>query len=185
MASKKQQSAKGKKQPKKAPANTLTKPKGTKPVARSARSSRFRMYRHILIPTDGSKLAHKAAVHALSLANALGARTTVLTVEPSFVTPTFAEHAKEWSALTASALNAIADEAKVAGVQCETVRITQKDPHEAIIAVATDRGCDLIVMGSHGQSGIIKMIVGSVTAKVVAQASVPVLVYHSGVQPSD
>jgi nucleotide-binding universal stress UspA family protein len=176
MASKKQQSAKGKKQPKKA----LT---STKPVARSAASSRFRMYQHILIPTDGSKLAHKAAVHGLSLAKALGARTTVLTVEPSFVTPTFTEHAKEWTAQTTSALNAIADEAKVSGLQCEIVRMTPDDPHEAIIAVATDKGCDLIVMGSHGQSGILKMIVGSVTAKVVAQASVPVLVYHSGVQP--
>ena len=59
----------------------------------------IRMYQHILIPTDGSKLAHKAAVHALSLAKAVGARTTVLTVDPSFVTPRFAEHGKEWSAL--------------------------------------------------------------------------------------
>jgi len=137
------------------------------------------MYRHILIPTDGSTLAHKAAVHALSLAKALGARTTVLTVEPSFATSRFVEHGQELSALTASALNAIADEAKVASVQCEIVRMTQQDPHEAIIAVATDKGCDLI----HGRSGIVKMILGSVTAKVVAQASVPVLVYHSGVQP--
>jgi nucleotide-binding universal stress UspA family protein len=173
MASKKQQSAKGKKQPKKA---LIT----TKPVARSAASSRFRMYQHILISTDGSELAHKAAVHGLSLAKALGARTTVLTVEPSFATPTFTKHR---TAQTTSALNAIADEAKVSGLQCEIVRMTQEDPHEAIIAVATDKGCDLIVMGSHGQSGILKMIVGSVTAKVVAQASVPVLVYHSGVQP--
>ena len=176
MASKKQQSAKGKKQPKKASANTLTK--GTKPIARSAPSTKFRMYWHILIPTDGSKLAHKAAVHALSLAKVVGARTTVLTVDPSFVTPRFAEHGKEWSALTASALNAIADEAKVAGVQCEALQMTHNDPHEAIITVATDKGCDLIVMASHGQSRVVKMILGSVTAKVVSQASVPVLVYH-------
>jgi nucleotide-binding universal stress UspA family protein len=176
MASKKQQSAKGKKQRKKASAN-----KGTKPVARSAPSSGFRVYRHILIPTDGSKLAHKAAVHALSLAKALGARTTVLTVEPEAVSVL---HSFVHSANPA-ALNAISDEAKVAGVQCETVRMTQKDPPEAIIAAATDEGCDLIVMGSHGQSGVVKMIVGSVTAKVVAQASVPVLVYHSGVQSND
>jgi nucleotide-binding universal stress UspA family protein len=171
MASKKQQSAKGKKQPKKASTKTLIKAK--KPIAQSAPS--FRMYRHILIPTDGSELAHKAAVHGLSLAKALGARTTVLTVEPSFMTPTFTEHTKSQ---TTSALNAIADEAKVCGVQCEVVRMIQEDPHEAIIAVATDKGCDLIVMSSHGRRGFLKMIVGSVTAKVVAQASVPVLVYH-------
>jgi hypothetical protein len=106
MASKKQQSAKGKKQPKKASTKTLIKAK--KPIAQSAPS--FRMYRHILIPTDGSELAHKAAVHGLSLAKALGARTTVLTVEPSFMTPTFTEHTKSQ---TTSALNAIADEAKI------------------------------------------------------------------------
>ena len=176
MASKKRQPAKSKRQSKKSSA------KGVKPTACSAPSTRFGMYRHILITTDGSKLAHKAAVHALSLAKALGARTTVLTVEPSFATSRFVEHGQEWAALTATALNAIADEAKVAGVQCETVRMKQPDPHEAIVAVATDKGCDLIVMGSHGRSGIVKMIVGSVTAKVVAQASVPVLVYHSGVQ---
>jgi nucleotide-binding universal stress UspA family protein len=136
------------------------------------------MYRHILIPTDGSKLAHKAAVHGLSLAKAVGARVTALTVEPSFMSERVADYAKQSSAQAALALKAIADEAKAAGVQCETAQMTHNSPHEAILATARDKGCDVIVMASHGQSGIVGIILGSVTAKVAAQATVPVLVYH-------
>ena len=69
------------------------------------------MYRHILIPTDGSKLAHKGVAHGLSLAKAVGARVTVLTVEPIFFTKKFADFKKEWSAQAASVLKGIADEA--------------------------------------------------------------------------
>ena len=83
------------------------------------------MYRHILIPTDGSKLAHKGVAHGLSLAKALGARITVLTVEPLFLTKKFAEFKKEWSAQATSVLKEIADEAKAAGVQCETIQTAQ------------------------------------------------------------
>jgi nucleotide-binding universal stress UspA family protein len=136
------------------------------------------MYRHILIPTDGSKLAHKAAVHGLSLAKAVGARITALTVEPSIISGRVAEAAKQSSAQAALALNAISDEAKAAGVKYETLQVTQDNPHEAILAIAKDKGCDLIVIASHGHSGIIGMILGSVTAKVAGQATIPVLVYH-------
>jgi len=136
------------------------------------------MYRNILIPTDGSKLAHKAAVHGLSLAKAVGARITALTVEPSIISGRVAEIAKQSSAQAALALNTISDEAKAAGVKYETLQVTQDNPHEAILAIAKDKGCDLIVIASHGHSGIIGMILGSVTAKVAGQATIPVLVYH-------
>jgi nucleotide-binding universal stress UspA family protein len=89
-----------------------------------------------------------------------------------------AEYAKQSSAQSASALKGIADEAEAVGVQCETVQMTHKSPYEAILAFASDKGCDLIVMASHGQSGIVRVILGSVTEKIVAQATVPVLVYH-------
>jgi nucleotide-binding universal stress UspA family protein len=136
------------------------------------------MYRHILIPTDGSRLAHKAAVHGLSLAKAVGAQITALIVEPSLMTGRVAEYSKQSREQAALALQAIANEAKVVGVQCETVQVTHNNPSEAILTMATDKACDIIVMASHGQSGIIGMIVGSVTAKVVAEATIPVLVYH-------
>ena len=56
--------------------------------------------------------------------------------------------------------------------------MTTRIPYEAILAFASDKGCDLIVMASHGESGIVRLILGSVTEKIVAQATVPVLVYH-------
>ena len=136
------------------------------------------MYRHILIPTDGSRPAHQAALHGLSLAKALGARITALNVEPSFMTKRVAEYAQAARAETASGLKQIAEAAKAAGVQCEVAQITHETPYEAILAVAVDKGCDVIVIASHGHTGLIGAIVGSVTQKIVAEATVPVLVYH-------
>jgi nucleotide-binding universal stress UspA family protein len=148
------------------------------------------MYRHILIPTDGSELAHKAVVHGLSLAKAVGAKVTALTVEPSFnvydvaasrvnlMSNAFEEYAKHARAHATIILNGVADDAKAAGVQCETVQVIQDHPYEAIVATAKEKGCDLIVMASHGRSGIAAILLGSVTAKVVTHTTIPVLVYH-------
>src|SRR6516162_10070811 len=98
------------------------------------------MYQHILIPTDGSELAHKAVVHGLSLAKAVGAKITALTVEPSFnvydvpaskvnlISAAFDEYAKHARAHSASILDRIADNAKAAGVQCETIQVIQDHP---------------------------------------------------------
>ena len=148
------------------------------------------MYRHILIPTDGSQLAHKAVVHGLSLAKAVGAKVTALTVEASFnpsdvpasrvnlMSAAFEEYARHAREHAASILNAVADDAQAAGVQCETVQLIQDHPYKAIVAAAKDKGCDLIVMASHGRSGIAAIVLGSVTAKVLTHTSIPVLVYH-------
>jgi nucleotide-binding universal stress UspA family protein len=66
--------------------------------------------------------------------------------------------------------------AKQAGVHCETIQVQDVQPYQAIIATATDRGCDLIVMASHGRSGLSAMVLGSVTNKVLTHAKIPVLV---------
>jgi nucleotide-binding universal stress UspA family protein len=148
------------------------------------------MYRHILIPTDGSKLAHNAIVHGLLLAKTVGAKVTVLTVEASFnpsdvpasrvnlMSAAFEEYAKYAREHAASILNAAADDAKAEGVQCETVQIIQDHPYKAIVTAAKDNGCDLIVMASHGRGGIAAIVLGSVTAKVLTHTSIPVLVCH-------
>src|SRR6516225_2298379 len=148
------------------------------------------MYRHILIPTDGSKLAHSAVVHGLLLAKMVGAKVTVLTVEASFnpsdvpalrvnlMSAAFEEYAKHAREHAASILNAAADDAKAEGVQCETVQVIQDHPYKAIVAAAKDNGCDLIVMASHGRGGIAAIVLGSVTAKVLTHTSIPVLVCH-------
>ena len=87
----------------------------------------------------------------------------------------YARHAREHAA---SILNAVADDAQAAGVQCETVQLIQDHPYKAIVAAAKDKGCDLIVMASHGRGGIAAIVLGSVTAKVLSHSSIPVLVYH-------
>src|SRR6516225_9067291 len=134
------------------------------------------MYRHILIPTDGSELANKAVIGGLSLAKAVGAKVTVLTVIASFnvydvpasranlMSAAFDEYAKHAREHAESILNRIADDANTAGVQCETVQMIQDHPYQAIVDTAKEKGCDLIVMASHGRGGIAAVVLGSVTA---------------------
>lgn len=148
------------------------------------------MYRHILIPTDGSELAHRAVSHGLSLAKSVGAKITALTVEGSFdvytvpaskvyeMSGAFTEHAARTKAHAEKILNGVAEEARLAGVTCETVHIEEDRPYEAIIETAKQRGCDLIVMASHGRSGISAVLLGSVTNKVLTHTNIPVLVCH-------
>src|SRR6516162_6817897 len=136
------------------------------------------MYRHILIPTDGSELAHKAVIQGLSLAKAVGAKVTALTVEAYFniydippsrahlISDVFEEYTKHSRAHAATILDGVAGEAKAAGVQCKTLQVIQDHPHEAIVATAKAKGCDLIVMASHGRTGIAAVALGSVTTKV-------------------
>jgi nucleotide-binding universal stress UspA family protein len=148
------------------------------------------MYRHILIPTDGSDLAHKAVVHGLSLAKSVGAKVTALVVEPSFnvyglpssrmnqISSALAEYAEQAKAHASQVLSGVADEAKSAGVACETMQMTHDHPYEAIVASAKEKGCDLIVMASHGRAGLAAVVLGSVTTKVLTHTKIPVLVCH-------
>src|SRR6266516_7067698 len=148
------------------------------------------MYRHILIPTDGSELAHKAVTHGLSLAKSVGAKVTALVVEASFnvydlpaskvnlMSAAFAEYAEQAKAHAAKILSGVADAAKAAGVPCETLQMIHDHPYQAIVAAAKDKGCDLIVMASHGRAGIAAVVLGSVTTKVLTHTAIPVLVCH-------
>jgi len=88
----------------------------------------------------------------------------------------FAEFTEQLREYYASALDSMANAAKQAGVPCDTVQVEDVRPYEAIIATATDRGCDLIVMASHGRGGLSAIVLGSVTNKVLTHTKVPVLV---------
>jgi nucleotide-binding universal stress UspA family protein len=145
------------------------------------------MYRHILIPTDGSELAEHGVAHGLALAKSVGAKVTVIYVmEQSMPLLAFPEHggtvesfAKYFEQLekhAARVLDRVANAAKQAGVPCDTIKVEDVRPYEAIIATATDRACDLIVMASHGRSGLSAIVLGSVTTKVLTYAKTPVLV---------
>ena len=140
------------------------------------------MYRHILIPTDGSQLAEHGMAQGLALAKFLGAKVSVIfVVEPfSEMTGRVLEAAARYAELhkeeATSALDRAANAAKQAGVSCETIQVENAQPHQGIIAAAEDKGCDLIVMSSHGRSGLSLLLIGSVTNKVLTYAKTPVLV---------
>ena len=148
------------------------------------------MYRNILIATDGSELAEKAVSHGVALAKLAGAKITALIVETPFnvfkvpesqvrqMSAAFAQHAEHVKQHAAKVLNRIADVAKAAGVPCDTVQLEDDQPYRAIIKTAEDKGCDLIVMASHGRSGISAVLLGSVTNKVLTHTNIPVLVCH-------
>ena len=140
------------------------------------------MYRHILIPTDGSELAERGVAHGLALAKSLGAKVSVIFVVEPFSEMTgrlleavarYAELRKEQAT---GALDRAANAAKEAGVSCETIQVENEQPHQGIIAAADDKGCDLIVMSSHGRSGLSMLLIGSVTNKVLTHAKTSVLV---------
>jgi nucleotide-binding universal stress UspA family protein len=141
------------------------------------------MYRHILIPTDGSELAERGVAHGLALAKSLGAGVSVIFVVEPITEMTVSEFLEAVATLAeqrkkqaTSVLDRAANAAKEAGVSCETVQVENRQPHQAIIAAAEDKGCDLIVMSSHGRSGLSMLLIGSVTNKVLTLAKTPVLV---------
>lgn len=146
------------------------------------------MFKHILLPTDGSKLSDRAVQRGIELAKQLGARVTALHVIPefrmmadeSFVLPTTADlkrrYDKEAKARADKMLAKIAERAKEAGVKSDGVSVIGDLPHEQIIDVAKKKKCDLIMMASHGRRGISGLLLGSETAKVLTHSKIPVLV---------
>jgi nucleotide-binding universal stress UspA family protein len=138
------------------------------------------MYQQILIPTDGSELSQNALDHGVALAQALKAKITVLTVTP-FLSPGFeagiaSAYEKEITASAKKYLDAGGNAATEAGVHCEVMHVGNKHPYQAIIDTAKLKGCDLIVMASHGRHGISAVVLGSETVKVLTHSPIPVLV---------
>src|SRR5271170_5682237 len=127
------------------------------------------MYTNILIPTDGSELAGKAVQHGIALAKRIGAKVTALTVLPTFYTfttdpqmieDTPAQYKTRMQENAEKTLGTVAVAAKAAGVACQTVQVEHEHPYRAIIDTAQLRGCDLIVMASHGRHGISAILLG-------------------------
>jgi len=138
------------------------------------------MYKHILIATDGSELADKAVATGLALAKGLETKVTAVTaIEPwlsiasSDTAAAFMEYQKERDA--ARILGKVGTTAKMHGVQCETITVTETAA-EAIIATAKSKQCDLIVMSSHGRCGLVRVLLGSQAMRVLTLSSDPVLI---------
>jgi nucleotide-binding universal stress UspA family protein len=143
------------------------------------------VFKHILIATDGSDLAERAASRGLELAGSLRARVTAVTVtepwtavvtgEAAFGFPP-ADYENGVIELAESVLARVAEMAKTAGLQCTTVHVKDHFPDAGIIAAAKDGGCDLIVIASHGRRGIARFLLGSIASRVVTLSPVPVLI---------
>ena len=143
------------------------------------------MYKHILIPTDGSELSEKAVKEGIELAMSMKAKVTVFTASPPFpvVSSEVPVGADSIALYTASAEERAAarlrpglEYAHARGVSARTQHVFAERPYEAIIAAAAKAGCDLVCMASHGRKGIAGLLVGSETNKVLTHSKVPVLV---------
>ncbi len=145
------------------------------------------MYKHILIPTDGSKLSSRAIEHAIAIAKSMGSRVTGLFVAPAPTPLVFKglipvrhlqpdQHAALSDKAAERYLGEIEAAAKAAGVRFEGLSVEDEYPAETILRVAAKRKCDLIVMASHGRRGLAGVLLGSETQKVLLQAKMPVLV---------
>ena len=145
------------------------------------------MYKHILIPTDGSELSQKAIDHGTKLAKALNAKVTAVTVSEPFHIFTLVQkmidtpegYKRRMDAVSAEYLKAAKDIAAAAGVTCDGLHVEHEHPYEAIIDTARKTGCDAILMASHGRRGISAIVLGSETVKVLTHCSIPVVVIRA------
>jgi nucleotide-binding universal stress UspA family protein len=147
------------------------------------------MFKHILVPTDGSQLSQDTARRAISFAKETGARITAFYAKPEYpvtyygegalidsTTPEqFAELAEQQAQEILGFVERLCQET---GVSCNKLTLTSDIPYEAIIEAATQGGCDLIFMASHGRRGFSGLLLGSETNKVLTHSKVPVLVYR-------
>ena len=148
------------------------------------------MYANILMSTDGSDVARKGVEHGIALAKALNAKATVISVTEALEVDYGGGHAggfvpsqdefdrfdaacKESAGKVLDGARAIAEQI---GISAELLHVPNAHPAQAIIEAAKSRGCDLIVMASHGRRGLRKLLLGSQTSQVLADGSVPVLV---------
>ena len=147
------------------------------------------MYKHILIPTDGSELSDKAINAGIDFAREVHARVTGFTAVPEYQIPSEADlmakhfvsleqYERESRKLAEAALQKIADRARDARIEYNADYAQSDRPYEAIIRAALKHGCDLIFMASHGRRGISALIHGSQTQAVLTHSTIPTLVYR-------
>lgn len=145
------------------------------------------MFKHVLLPTDGSILSQAAIQKGVQFAKSMQAKITGISVMPEqkyylyqaditaqLIEETATQHKKQ----AERNLSFVAKTAQEADVPCETICEISDHPYEAIIRVAEKNACDLIMMASHGRRGISGLLIGSETQKVLTHSKIPVLVYR-------
>jgi nucleotide-binding universal stress UspA family protein len=147
------------------------------------------MYKHILIPTDGSTTAEKAVKAGLDFAKWAKAKVTVFTAMPEYRIPTtgeiaarkampMAEFERRSMVEAKKRLDKVARRARAAGVKVDTAAVLNDRPGDAIVAAAEKGKCDLIFIGSHGRKGLSALLMGSQTHEVLNRSRIPTLVYR-------
>ena len=142
------------------------------------------MYQRIIVPTDGSDITAKAVSTAIALAKLCGASLVTLCVKEPFpysaisemqpVPPQEFYDAQE--RIAAGRVQAVLAAAAAAGVAAEGATVEAIHPGEAILDTAKQKGCDVIVMASHGRRGMAALLIGSETSRVLTHSLLPVLV---------
>src|SRR5690606_16905620 len=148
------------------------------------------MFKHLLVPTDGSALSQETVLSAVQFAAETGAKVTFLYVRPDYPVSYFGEGAlvdpttpESFADMTGKVADEILERsaavAKAKGVPSTGRSLVNDLPYEGIIETATTEGCDLIFMASHGRRGLVGLLLGSETQKVLTHSTIPVLVYRS------
>lgn len=145
------------------------------------------MFKHMLLPTDGSPLSESAAHNGIALARSLGARVTAFYAMSEFQAMAHKAHLLEDTREqferktlkeAEKALDFVSHLAAQEGVACMREKLTNDHPHQAIVQAAEKLGCDLIFMASHGRKGIVGLLLGSETQKVLTHCNIAVLVHR-------
>lgn len=147
------------------------------------------MFKHLLVPTDGSPLSQDSVARAVSFAKEAGARITLLYAEPespaayggmgAISHPHLTQELqKRLDGAARDILDAAEQVAKDAGVEFGRVVLVGNHPYACIIQAAESNGCDLIFMASHGRRGVNALLMGSETQKVLTHSKIPVLVFR-------
>lgn len=147
------------------------------------------MFKHLLVPTDGSSLSADAVSRAIAFARKTGARLTFFCASEPFPAMYYglgvifdphtpARFHEEMESVARDILVAAEQEARAAGVECASLTLSCAEPYEAIIEAAERHHCDLIFMASHGRRGVSALVLGSETQKVLTHSRIPVLVYR-------
>lgn len=147
------------------------------------------MFKHILMPTDGSDHSERAITRGIELAKLCGAKVTGIHVLPdyrlaiaddgSFDPGLHGKMDAEARSRAESFLAFVKKTADAQGVACDTVMATNSQPFDAIINTANERSCDLIVMTSRSRKGLVSVLMGSEASRVLHRASIPLLVFRA------
>ncbi|WP_295645007.1 universal stress protein [uncultured Methylibium sp.] len=142
------------------------------------------MYQRILVPTDGSDITAKAVATAITLARSLGAQVETMSVKDPFPYSAISEiqpiapqeYFEAQERIARQRVDQVVATCREAGLDCPATTVEALHPWQAIVDHAKARGCDLIVMASHGRRGMSALLLGSETQRVLIHTTLPVLV---------